>query len=199
VNWIQTALKAGFYQAQTFCLEAMGKPPQRILMVGACRQRELARAIALQFPNVGIVAWDPDPAVAKQAEDDIHCRLQFRSGPVADLPYPDDYFDLTLLYNAPEFCPDWPAAMKALGRVTRGHLLVGVQRPWLSKLPGVGAALQAEGFAPTPQPWADRNTFLLHLNRYGKVRYQICPLPWTLYWVKMKPLRETRLRLEEPA
>jgi ubiquinone/menaquinone biosynthesis C-methylase UbiE len=194
--WI-TGIEGGFYNALTLCLQVPKQPPNRILVIGGCRQRQLAEYLAMTYPNAKIALLDPDQVEVDQAKADIHCRFHFMHAPVEALPLPDDSVDWVIAHQLFDYITDWPTAAQELARVCKTLLVTSVALPWRSKLvrrlPQVAQWLDRQGCqAVTLHNW---NDVLTQLIPNGKVKKFLEPLPWRMIAVEMKPVKEQRLML----
>ena len=194
--WI-AGIEGGFYNALTLCLQVPKQPPNRILVIGGCRQRQLAEHLALAYPNAKIALLDPDQAQVDQAKADIHCRFHFMHASVEALPLPDDSVDWIIAHQLFDYVTDWPTAARELGRVCKTLIVTSVALPWRSKLvrvmPKLTDWLAQQGCTQVVSP--DWNDVLRHLIPNGKVKKFLEPLPWRLIAVEMKPVKEQRLTL----
>jgi len=104
------------------------RPGQAVLDV-ACGTGVVARAVADRLAGDGTVTGlDLNPgmlAVARRVRPD----LDWRSGDVADLPFPDGTFDAVLCQMALMFFPDRPRALAEMARVTRRGGVVALVVP----------------------------------------------------------------------
>jgi SAM-dependent methyltransferase len=194
--WI-TGLEGGFYNALTLCLQHPKQPPNRILIVGGCRQRDLAEYVAMTYPNAKIALLDPDADQVEQAKADIHCRFHFMHAPLEQLPLPNDSVDWVIAHQVMDYTHDWPKAAEELGRVAKTLIVASVALPWRSKLvrrlPQVTHWLTQTGCGPVnPVAW---NDVLRPLMPFGKVKKFLEPLPWRLIALEVKPVKEQRLTL----
>jgi ubiquinone/menaquinone biosynthesis C-methylase UbiE len=96
----------------------------RILDVGTGPGR-LARALAEQNPRWTVDGIDLDPAMIAYARNrDVSSSVSFSVGDVADLPFPDDSFDLIVSSVSQHHWTDVEGAIRSLRRVLRpGGLL----------------------------------------------------------------------------
>jgi ubiquinone/menaquinone biosynthesis C-methylase UbiE len=97
-----------------------GLPPgARILDVGTGPGR-LARALAEENPQWTVDGIDLDPAMIAYARDrDVSSSVTFTVGDVADLPFPDDSFDLIVSSMSQHHWTDVEGAIRSLRRVLR--------------------------------------------------------------------------------
>lgn len=191
---IQKAIQTGFENAVYLCLDEMKTEPKRILHIGGCRQRWFLQHIALLFPAAEIHALDTDADIVQKTKEDICCRFQFMVSDTEKMPYPNDYFDLTLGHGLLPLVKDLEKTMDEISRITQGYFFytsthrLGWQL--LNALPGVD--MKSEGADPSP---IKLNDLYRYLNRHGKTRYQVASFPWDLKMAVMKPIREERLIL----
>ncbi|MDX2085703.1 MAG: class I SAM-dependent methyltransferase [Candidatus Melainabacteria bacterium] len=201
-------LEASFQHGLHFCLGELRQEPRRILYIGGCRQRELAKQLSFLFTASAITLLDTDEAMARQAQEDIHCRFEFVHSSIEELPFKDNTFDFTLVHNLFEFVsPDspeaWSRAIASLARVTTGQLLLSVHqtnRLWRlfgHRLPGMAAWLKNQGVV-APAGRLKNYDLLTPLWRYARPRYQAHPYPWWLLMCDMLPVRETRTVIATP-
>lgn len=180
------------------CFDDVYAEPKKILMVGGCRQRDLAQHVALLLPAADIVLVDPDAVETEKAEKEICCRFKFITAPLEALPFEDGAFDLTIAHNALAYAQNWPQAISEITRVSNKNVLLSVHRPWLWKL--------FQGFSPIKAAMTKLGTFdlptlptqydfLSRLTLYAKIKTRLKPFPWTFYMTEVKPNREERLVL----
>lgn len=192
-------LEKTFYNAMDVCFDEVMAEPKRMLIVGGCRQRNLAQYLALLLPATEIVLVDPDEREAQKAQEEICCRFKFVAAPLEALPFEDNAFDLTIAHNFLAYPQaDWKKAVDELGRVTSANLLISHQRPLIwnvaKNLPGVRKALAAQGLVP-PEKLPERYEFRSRLYMYSRVKTCLAPFPWTVYMAAMKPVKEEKLVL----
>lgn len=202
--WGGRLLELAWNEGLMNCLDEMRAEPRSILMVGGCRQRVLARKLAFLFPATKITLVDPDPEQVRRAEADIHCRFSFIPSDLAHLPFEDNRFDLTLVPNLFEFLPAkpeaWEEALVHLARVTDGHLFFSLQQQGVwwqllgSRWPNFQAALSRHGLT-LPEAQLPQTQVIQAARRYGEVCYRVNPYPWSMWMLKLRPIRETRLVL----
>jgi ubiquinone/menaquinone biosynthesis C-methylase UbiE len=99
---------------------AAGLPDDaRVLDVGTGPGR-IPRALADDHPRWAVDGVDLDPRMIAYAQDrDLAQRVSFAVGDVADLPYPDDSFDLIVSSMSQHHWTDVEGAMTSLRRVLR--------------------------------------------------------------------------------
>lgn len=191
----QRFMKTGLFNTLDLCFDDVYSEPKKILIVGGCRQRDLAQHIALLLPAAEIVLIDPDEAEVRAAEEEICCRFKFITSPLEALPFEDEAFDLTLAHHFAGYAEQWPQALSEISRVTRKNLFLSVQNPlWIQVfklLPGFSKAMQALGTVPAAQA-PSRFDLLSRLRLYAKVKTRLAPLPWTVYMTEMRPDRQEK-------
>jgi SAM-dependent methyltransferase len=200
--WVQ-GLEYGLYQSQALCLEKIKTPPRRIVIIGGCRQRQLAEYLAFRYPDSKIALLDPDLAQVAQAKADIHCRFHFMHASPEQLPLPDDSVDLVIAHQLMDYVTDWSAASLELARITKGHLLLSLALPMRQRLIGclphtrdwlaLNGFIQQAPLRTTPTP--DWNATLKGVLSHGRVLKYIEPMPWRMILVEQHPVKEDRLVL----
>ncbi len=186
---VTKALVDAFYSAMELCFDELPDEPRKILIVGGCRQRDMARRLAFMLPFCAIHVLDPDYDQYKKAQEEIRCRFKFVHSPVEQTLFEDGYFDLTLAHSLFEYTEHGEAALAELARITRHNLLVGTFRPtaWrlLGWLPGMRSALNVLGCGIPPKQPAPSDLKRL-LNRHAEIRLTAAPFPWTLRMCRME-------------
>ena len=207
----QRFLKA-FFNAVDLCFDDVYQEPQKILMVGGCRQRDFAQHIALLLPAAEITLIDPDPEEARKAQEEICCRFKFIPAQPDELPFEDGYFDLVFAHNFFELAEvrnnHWKVGLRELFRVTsknperRGNVLISWHRVWvwqlLKQLPGVSQAFALQGNR-MPFHLPDPEDIRTVLGRAGAVvESTVSPLPWQVWMTRMLPVENTGNNPEMP-
>lgn len=199
----QAAYQRALYRVLDVCLDALEALPQQVLIVGGARQRTLARELAFIFPQSKMTIVDPDAQCLRQAKEEICCRFDFVHAPLEALPFADNHFDLTVSLHLAACVAHWDLATSELARVTFGHWLASAAHAsgpgWVQALPFLRNAHDAEGLqlsASAGEAAASPNDVLRCLWRHGKPVQRVALFPWTFWMVRMKPLREERLRLK---
>ncbi len=186
LNPVGRLIVDGFYNALEICfdeLSSLSEPPKNILVIGGCRQRDMARRLGFLLPFSKIHTLDPDQGQVERAEVEIKCRFKFTHAPVESLPFEDKSIDLTLAHNAFEYIEDWDKASQEIQRVTKGHALIGIHRPFagkiLSGIPGMERAMTHLGCTePKNQP--DKKMMTKGLETIGSIKTTVRPFPWQL-------------------
>lgn len=186
-------LKASLFNTLDLCFDDVYAEPKTILIVGGCRQRDLAQHIALLLPAADIVVVDPDEQQVAKAKAEICCRFKFVHAPLEALPFEAGAFDLTIAHNFPAYPQaNWQRALSEVCRVTGKNLMVSVHRPvlWslLRRLPGFCPAMGQLGSVP-PLHIPARAEWLTHLRLQAQIKTILTPPPWTVYMTAMKPDR----------
>jgi len=171
---------SGFYNAFETALDELPfNQPRRILVLGGCRQRDLARRLGFMIPLSQIVVFDPEESRAEEAKAIIKCRFDFRHGELDALPFADGHFDWVLAHDWAAYIniTQSPQAVLAeLARVSRQVLVLSQRRPLLwslaARLPGVKKAWQAMGFETTSVLPA------IHSGVGNTVSQQLSETPW---------------------
>lgn len=196
---IARAIESSFYNALELCFAELTVEPQRILLIGGCRQRDFARRLGFLLPFCKIVALDPDPAVVEAAEKEVACRFRFEHEQLNKLPYNDDGFDLTIVHNLAEFTDEPQRAVDEIARVTQHHVLVSHHRPF--------AWFLMKGFGPVKTAMAQlgctipnkttTNEWEQALFDVAETQLRLSPLPWVMHMcqvkVKVKSPKKTAL------
>ncbi len=69
---------------------------------------------------------EPSPALLEVARKKLGDRAELRLGRAADLPFPDNEFDIVSLILSETFTEDWEIAIGEAIRVCRGRVFIGV-------------------------------------------------------------------------
>jgi SAM-dependent methyltransferase len=88
----------------------------------------LLRLLRARFPDAALCGVDPSSVMLRQASRaTADTPMDLRCAAVADLPFDDDMFDMTVSINTVQFWPDLTAGMAEIRRVTRpgGTVLIG--------------------------------------------------------------------------
>lgn len=186
---ITKALVDAFYSAMELCFDELPDEPKKILIIGGCRQRDMARRLAFMLPFTAIHVLDPDYDQYKKAQEEIRCRFKFVHSPVEQTLFEDDFFDLTLAHNLFEYTDRNEDTLRELARVTQHNLLVSTFRPtaWkmLGWLPGMAHTLKVLGCGiPTRQP--STRALKQLLKAHADIKITASPFPWTLHMCSMK-------------
>ncbi len=194
-NWLNTSL----FNTLDLCFDDVYREPKKILIVGGCRQMDLAQHIALLLPAAEIHLVDPDEAAVQRAQEEICCRFKFVTGALEALPYETDQFDLTIAHNVMALPQqDWKRALSELTRVTEANLFFSMHRPLLWKV-----ATRIGGFAQgvkelgiqVPSHMPPAFDVISHLTEYVKIKTKLAPFPWTVYMTQVRPKWEEKLEL----
>ncbi len=192
LNPVGRLIVDGFYNAMEVCFDELGQlsdPPKNILVIGGCRQRDMARRLGFLLPFSKIYTLDPDLEQVQRAEVEIKCRFKFTHGSVEALPFEDKAIDLTLAHNAFEYIADWEQAAEEIRRVTRHYAVVGLHRPLMGKLlgaiPGVQRAITHLGCS-VPQKQPSKRTVIEKLKEISTIKTTAQPAPWQLMMCRIK-------------
>lgn len=80
----------------------------------------LLHLLHARFPAANFFGVDPSTVMVEQAaKANVDDGMDLRFGAVADLPFDDDMFDLTVSINTVQFWPDLTAGLREMSRVTR--------------------------------------------------------------------------------
>ncbi len=80
-----------------------------------------------RFPDATLCGVDPSTVMLRQATRAVDdAVIDLRCAAVADLPFEDDAFDVTVSFNTVQFWPDLHAGLREIRRVTRpgGKVLI---------------------------------------------------------------------------
>lgn len=180
-------IRQGFYNALEVCFNQLQSEPKHILVLGGCRQIDMARRLGFLLPYSKITVVDPEQAIVAQAEDAIRCRFDFVHDDAATLAkFSDNSMDLVLAHNLDELSNSNSTAqamVSALQRVVRsdgGAVMVSTSRagmawPWVQHWPGVQKALGTLGCQVA---YPAKNTACVADVLEPQVTVQ--PYPWTL-------------------
>jgi SAM-dependent methyltransferase len=97
--------------------------PDQVVLDAACGRGIVTEFFAGGY-DVEAYGFDPDPSLIAEAEERARGRsfaerVQYQSGPLADLPYKDGIFDLAIGEVGLSAWPDPARAVRELARVTR--------------------------------------------------------------------------------
>lgn len=191
--------RASLLNTLDVCFDDVYQEPKKILIIGGCRQRDLAQHIALLLPAADIVLVDPDEAEARKAEKEICCRFKFVAAPLEAMPFDNEAFDLTIAHNVFAYMADWNQALGEICRVTGKNLLLSHHRPLLwklaSRLNGFEGAMRELGTADIPDALPEKFDWLTRLYLYAKIKTKLAPFPWAVYMAQMKPRWDEKLTL----
>ena len=87
----------------------------------------LLRLLRARFPDASLAGVDPSTVMLRQAlRGNAGSRMDLRTAAVADLPFDDHAFDVTVSANTIQFWPDLTAGLREIRRVTRpgGQVLI---------------------------------------------------------------------------
>jgi len=123
--------------------DSVGLEPGQTVLDVACGTGILARTAADRVAPTGkVIGLDLNEGmltVARRVRPDI----EWRQGDAAELPFPDDWFDVVLCQSALMFFPDATQALGEMGRVCKAGGAVGVQ---------IYSSLKAQ---PAYGPWVE--------------------------------------------
>jgi hypothetical protein len=200
-------LTEGFNNVLNLYIDELREEPKRILIIGGCRQRALARKLALIFINSQITVTDPDPEEARLADEEVNCRLKFIHAPCEALPFADNAFDVTFAHHWFDLVTHFPKAASEASRVTQTTFwcshLNGAGQKFPGLFPGLHAHLAADRLTHNPQAMAntpDKNVLLRQMLLYAKLQKNMHPglvelFPWATWLFALKPDRQERLVL----
>jgi 2-polyprenyl-3-methyl-5-hydroxy-6-metoxy-1,4-benzoquinol methylase len=109
------------------------------------------------------------------------------AGPVADLRFAEDEFDLASAIEVLEHVPDPEHTVSEMARCAQRHLLVSVPREPLWRMLNMarGAYWPALGNTPSHLNHWSRRSFVKLLSRHGEVVELRSPFPWTMLLVRL--------------
>jgi 2-polyprenyl-3-methyl-5-hydroxy-6-metoxy-1,4-benzoquinol methylase len=109
------------------------------------------------------------------------------AGPVANLPFASDEFDLACAIEVLEHVPDPEHTVSEMARCAQRHLLVSVPREPLWRMLNMarGAYWPALGNTPGHLNHWSRRSFVKLLSRHGEVVELRSPFPWTMLLVRL--------------
>jgi hypothetical protein len=208
--WAARQLETAFYNSLELLFEARGEKtstdPKRILMVGGCRQLDVARRLGFVLPFSTITLLDSDEAMARQAQEKIQCRFRFDDSSLTALPYADDHFDMVIALNVYEQANNQTIGrvVRELSRVCSGHLLVSAHRPITGALvslwPKADHAFEqlgmilptGEGLSKDGQVWPDDSVLKKAISDVADPVLTLQPWPWWMQMATVKPARSKR-------
>ncbi len=176
-NPIERRLMGGFFRALDHALPAVA--PTSILEVGV-GEAEVATRVRERYPHARFVGIDlPDPDLAG------HWAATGLTGTFADiarLPFPDATFDLVLAIEVLEHVPDPEAAVRELGRLATGSLVLSVPREpvWRAANLARGKYIGSLGNTPGHINHWSSGRFAALVRAQFTVRSVAKPFPWTM-------------------
>ena len=176
-NPVERRLMAGFFEAFDAALPT--RAPRSILEVGV-GEAHVARRVRDRYPEARFVGIDlPDDELAG------HWASQGVPGLFADiarLPFPDRSFDLVLGIEVLEHVPDPSAALRELGRLATGDVVLSVPREPVWRMANLARGKYLGDLGNTPghiNHWGKRTFQRLVAARFD-VRTVASPFPWTM-------------------
>jgi SAM-dependent methyltransferase len=119
--------------------------PEKVLDV-ATGTGYVARRLKRLFPSAEVTGIDISGEMVAVAKHDAVADavdVNFRVGDAAELPYPDNYFDLVVLQNS---IPHTDEMMRVLVPGGKAILIISIGGPWVSfAWPAVGELFEAAG------------------------------------------------------
>lgn len=135
----------GYGDAFGEALLEIRKPPSRILDVAA-GTGYIARSLKRLFPSAEVSGVDISPemiAVAKHDAIADGVDVEFRVADAANLPFPDNYFDLVATQNSIPYVEEIMRVLTAGGRAI---FIVSIGGPWVSLAwPALAKRFEAAG------------------------------------------------------
>lgn len=183
IGWIPRVLNTGFRNALHIAFDELLCEPKRILMIGGCRQRDIAKYLAFLLPATDIYVLDPDLAEVERAQAEICCRFKFTHAAVEALPFESGFFDLVMGHHAVQYVKNWDLAMAEMARVSCSHLLLTTPDPlgWSlsQRLPGTADAFHRDALAlPKGAPSASK--LWAQLAQVAEPQVKVSPWPWKM-------------------
>lgn len=121
--------------------------PERALVVG-CGDGEPVLFLAREFPSVRVRGTDPSAGRVRAASArvglDPEGRVAFKQSKSGRLPFPDDFFDLVVIFEGRPRAGEVARVMRPEGRLIlassppSGRLAGARERLWRSRLPQAG-------------------------------------------------------------
>ena len=127
--------------------------PRTVLHAG-CGKGELTALLVRQNPALAVVGIDPNPEAIAFARAHFHEEAEFLQRSLAQLPFPDDIFDLVICNNALAYEEDPARVVEELKRVSRKHVAIAVPRaPYFTWFNRIARALGTTGMPQPLQSW----------------------------------------------
>jgi len=159
--------------------------PGTVLHAG-CGKGELTALLVRQNPALAVVGLDPNPEAIAFARTHFHEEAEFLQGSLAQIPFPDDSFDLVICNTALAYVEDPARVVEELKRVSRKHVAIAVPRePYFTWFSRIAQALGATGVPPPLRSW-NRMVFrqfihhhfdeaVMHMNPFRQIAE--CSMP----------------------
>lgn len=135
--WLARQIAHSWYNALQIAFEQLPTEPKKILHIGGCRQRDMARRIGFILPFAKITVLDSNQAIVDTAEEDIHCRFIFTQSNLPWLDAVDTHSqDLVLIPDIADDTSNPNALIAECERVLKpgGHIIIGQRIGWLNYL-----------------------------------------------------------------
>jgi hypothetical protein len=178
---VPALIQTGFYNAFKLAFDEILAEPQRILMIGGCRQRDFARFLGFLLPATEIVVLDTDRAEMEKAKEEVCCRFHFTHSTMEKLPFDDQCFDLTLGHHVMEYVQDWPRAVAEIKRVTKSNVMLthpsALSWKMVQAMPGMKQDFEHSGIR-LPEYEISKTQLIHSLKTFGKVKSHTTPMPW---------------------
>lgn len=186
--WLARQLTKSWYNALQIAFEQLPTEPKRILHIGGCRQRDMARRLGFILPFAKITVVDADPAVVAQAEADIHCRFTFQQAGLPQLAdIADNAMDLVIIPDVTDDTDDANRLLAECRRVVKagGHVLVGQRVNWLNRLLHLFDPASLRILEMPPHPRYSGNSVEGGLKALGSHQLTLRPIPFHLHLYQM--------------
>jgi ubiquinone/menaquinone biosynthesis C-methylase UbiE len=156
--------------------------PASVLDVG-CGEGLLTDRLAERFDQARVVGLDlDDPGLRAEWALRRRPNLQYRTGDVEALPYPDGDFELVSAIEVLEHVADPAAALAEMTRVASRNVLVSVPREplWRALNLARGAYLRDLGNTPGHIHHLSRRALARLVSQHAPIEEVRTPLPWTM-------------------
>ena len=181
---IERRLVDGFLRALDSVLPTT--PPRRVLEVGV-GEGEISDRVRERYPEatvVGIDLLDKELAVQWRQRGAIGAFAD-----VAQLPFPDDAFDLVLGIEVLEHVASPGRALTEIRRVGRQSFVLSVPREPIWRIANMARGRYLRDLGNTPghvNHWSARR-FRALVDTYLELRATRTPFPWTLVGARRRP------------